>query len=199
MLKLRKKVLMIVLTSAANLFILTNSTKCVSLKNQECKVRKVIVDNEYMTFPYNIKVDRCTGSCNNITNPYNRACVPSIVKNFSCKVFNLVSQQNETRQIFFHKSCTCDCLLNETACNAKQKWNKDECRCVCLETKKCDIGFVWNVCNCECEKGKKAAKLTTKEECEEINDDVATIKNDILHNKTILMKEIIEDCQPFVV
>ena len=33
------------------------SSYCLLLKNQECKVRKVIVDNDYMTFPYKIKVD----------------------------------------------------------------------------------------------------------------------------------------------
>ena len=32
---------------------------CLLLKNQECKVRKVIIDNDYMTFPYKIGVDRC--------------------------------------------------------------------------------------------------------------------------------------------
>ena len=40
-----KKVLILVLISTVN------SLKCISLKNQECKVRKVIVDNKYMTFP----------------------------------------------------------------------------------------------------------------------------------------------------
>ena len=33
------------------------SKNCFLLKNQECKVRKVIVDNDCMTFPYKIKVD----------------------------------------------------------------------------------------------------------------------------------------------
>ena len=30
---------------------------CVLLKNQECAVRKVIIDNDYMTFPYKIRAD----------------------------------------------------------------------------------------------------------------------------------------------
>ena len=139
-----------------------------------------------MTFPYNIKINKCIGSCDNITNPYARAYFPDIVENVSVKVFNLISQQNETRQIFLHI-----CILNETVCNNKQKWNKDECRCECLKTKKCDDDIVWNINNCECEYGKKAAKLTTGEECEEIN-------NDSLYNKTILTKEMVEDCKPFV-
>ena len=44
-----KKVLILVLVSIAN------SLKCISLINQECKVRKVIVDNKYMPFPYKLK------------------------------------------------------------------------------------------------------------------------------------------------
>ena len=63
------------LVSTANLFILTDtSTKCISLKNQECKVRKVIVDNKYMAFPYKINANKCVGSRNNITNPHSK-CV----------------------------------------------------------------------------------------------------------------------------
>ena len=31
---------------------------CLFLKNQKFKVRKVIVDNDYMTFPYKIGIDR---------------------------------------------------------------------------------------------------------------------------------------------
>ena len=37
---------------------------CLLLKNQECKVRKVIIHNDYMTFPYKINFDKCIGSCN---------------------------------------------------------------------------------------------------------------------------------------
>ena len=33
-----------------------NSLKCMSLKNQKFKAREVIIDNEYMTYPYSIKV-----------------------------------------------------------------------------------------------------------------------------------------------
>ena len=72
-----------------------------------------------MTYPYNIKVDRCIRSCNNITNPHSKVCVPDIIKNVTVKVFDLVSQQNELRNKKFYKSCKCDGLLNETVCNDK--------------------------------------------------------------------------------
>ena len=55
-----KKVIILVLVSTTNLFVSTDTPKkCISLKNQECKVRKVIVDNKYMAFPYKIEVNRC--------------------------------------------------------------------------------------------------------------------------------------------
>ena len=101
MFRLIKKVLILVLVSVG--FVLTNPA-CVLLKIQECKVRKVIVDNDYIIFPYKIKINKCIGRCNNITNPYSRVCFPDIVKNISVKVFNLISQQHETRQISLYES-----------------------------------------------------------------------------------------------
>ena len=71
-----KKALILVLISTVN------SLKCISLKNQKCKVREVIVRNDYMTYPYSIKISKCNGNCNNINNPYSRVCIP---KNFYLK------------------------------------------------------------------------------------------------------------------
>ena len=39
----------------------TVSPNCLLLKNQECEIRKVIVNSDCMTFPYKIKVDKCVG------------------------------------------------------------------------------------------------------------------------------------------
>ena len=63
---------------------------CLLLKNRECKVRKVIVDNKYMDFK--IEVDKCVGSCNDKDNPYFKVCMPDIVKNINVKDFDLISQ-----------------------------------------------------------------------------------------------------------
>ena len=64
MIRFLKKVFILVLSA------ISVSSYCLLLKNQECKVRKSIVDNDYMTFPYKIGVDRCIGSCNYKDNPY---------------------------------------------------------------------------------------------------------------------------------
>ena len=75
------------------------------LKNQECAVRKVIIDNDYMTFPYKIVVDRCIGSCNDKDNPYLKFCLPDSIKNISVKSFDLLSNKNVLENISFHQSC----------------------------------------------------------------------------------------------
>ena len=69
-----KKVMMLVLVSTSN------SLNCMSLKNQEYIVRKVILDNKYMSFPYKIEIDRSVGSCNNISNPHSKVCIADMLK-----------------------------------------------------------------------------------------------------------------------
>ena len=127
-----KRLLILVLTSTAN------SLKWISLKNQECGVKKVIIDNDYMTFTYKIKVDKCVGSCNDVETPYFKICLYGIVENISVEVFDLISQQNVLKNIIFHKSCKCDCLLDEKVCNNKQKWNKNKYRCECSKIEECN-------------------------------------------------------------
>ena len=82
---------------------------CLLLKNQECAVRKVIIDNGYMTFPYKIGVDRCIGSCNDKGNPFLKFCLPDSIKNINVKSFDLISKRNVLRNISFHQSCKCGC------------------------------------------------------------------------------------------
>ena len=52
-----------------------------------------------MTYPYNIKVNRCSGNCNNISNPLSKVCVPNIIKNITVKMFDLMLLKNKTKQI----------------------------------------------------------------------------------------------------
>ena len=127
------------------------------MKNQECKVRPEIINinsNNPMLYPFSVKINKCSGNCNNINEPYTRICVSDTIKNLNVKVSNLMALTSETRSIEWHESCKCICRLNEIICNNKQRWNKDKCRCECKElTDKgvCDKGFIFNPSNCECE------------------------------------------------
>ena len=78
--------------------LLTNSLKCYSLDNQECKIRPeiIIVNNKEPIFYHNkIKVNRCVGSCNTIDDPYGKTCLANDTENIGLKVFNLLSQNND--------------------------------------------------------------------------------------------------------
>ena len=111
-----------------------NSLECVSINNQKCKIRPEIINrdtNEPLFYPYSIKISKCKGSCNTISDPYAKICVPGNIKNTNVKVFNLMSRTNETRHIKWHKTCKCRCRLDSSVCNNKQRWNEDKCRCKC--------------------------------------------------------------------
>ena len=67
-----------------------NSLKFISISNQECKVRQEIVNvnsNEPVFYPYSIKTSKCSGSCNDINDPYAKLCLPDVVKNLNVKSF----------------------------------------------------------------------------------------------------------------
>ena len=79
-----------------------NSLKCVSMNNQEYKLRTEIVNvnsEESVFFRFSIKTSKCSGSCNNIANPYAKLCIPDVFKNTNVKVFNLMSRTNERRHV----------------------------------------------------------------------------------------------------
>ena len=43
------------------------------MNNQKCKVRPKIIDinsNSPMFYPFSIKINKCSGNCNNINDPY---------------------------------------------------------------------------------------------------------------------------------
>ena len=42
-------------------------------------------------YPYNILVNKCSGSCNDMNNVYVKLCVPNVVKNMNIKIFNQIS------------------------------------------------------------------------------------------------------------
>ena len=90
-----------------------NSLECISLKNQESKVRPGIVNinsNDPIFYPFSIKINKCSGNCNNISNPYARTCVPDTVKKLNVIVFHLI--WNEMKHIKWHESRKCICRLD---------------------------------------------------------------------------------------
>ena len=117
--------------SSVNLLTAT-PLRCISMTNKECKLRPKIVNvnsDEPVFYLFSIKTSNCSGSCNNINDPYAKMCVPDVVKNLNVKVFNLMSRTNETRHIEWHETCKCKYRLNGSVCNNRKRWNDNICRC----------------------------------------------------------------------
>ena len=70
-----------------------NFLECISMKNQECKVREEVINvntNNSVFYTFSVKVNKCSGDCNNISDPYARLCVSNFVKNINLKVFGVM-------------------------------------------------------------------------------------------------------------
>ena len=129
-----KKVFFTAMTFFSFNVLSVNSLECISMKNQECKVKEKVINvntNNPVFYPFSVKVNKCNENWNNINDPYARLYVPNVVKSLNLKVFNLMSWSNQTKQIKWHESCKCECRLNSVVCNNKQKWNKNECKFEC--------------------------------------------------------------------
>ena len=101
------------------------------MNDRKCKVRPKIVNvsnNNPIFYPFSVEINRCSGNCNSVNDPYAKVWVRDIVKNLNVKVFNLMLRTNKTRSIKLHETCKCICRLNKIICNSKQRWNEDECR-----------------------------------------------------------------------
>ena len=92
--------------------------------HQECRVGPEIVDvnsNNPIFCPFSIKTNKCSGNCNNVSDPYARICVPDVKKNLNFKVFKSMSRTNKTRHIEWHETCKCIFRLDGIICNNKQR------------------------------------------------------------------------------
>ena len=182
----------------------TKALECVSVINRKCMPRPKILDvnegvGEALFCPYNVLVNKCSGSCDTINNPMTKLCVPGIVKRVNMQVYNFFMRLNETRSVLWHETCKCVCKLNSSVCNNKQIWNSDTCRCDCNEDFasiiNCTKGYMWNPSTCECQcdiwckpgqyldhqncicKNKLIGRVT--EECTSItNETIINIAND---------------------
>ena len=67
-----------------------SSLECVSMSNQKYKVRPEIVNigsNDPIFYLFSIKVNKSSGNCNNISDPYAKICLPDVVKNLNVKKY----------------------------------------------------------------------------------------------------------------
>ena len=101
-----KKLLVVAMTFSCN------ALKCVSMNNQESIVRLQVVNinnDNPLFYTYSTEINKFSGSCNNINDPYEKIWVSNVVKTIHIKVFNLAARTNETRHREWLKTCKCKC------------------------------------------------------------------------------------------
>ena len=152
------------------------SLECLSLINRECMPKPKILNvneviGEALFYPYNVPVNKCSGSCDTLDNPMSKICVPKIIKDVNMKVYNFLVRLNETCNVLWHESCKCACRLNSSVCKNKQIWNGDTYRCDCNEDFagiiNCNKGYAWNpnTCECQCDKWCKTEQYLDHKNC----------------------------------
>ena len=167
-----------------------NALECVSFVNQKCTPRPKILNVNYgigeaLFYPYNVLVNKCSGSCDTLDNPMSKICVPNVIKRVNMQVYNFLMRLNQTRNVLWHESRKCVCKLNSSVCNNKQIWNSSTCRCDCNEDFagiiNCNKGYMWNpsTCECQCDKRGKSSQYLDHKNC-------------ICKNK--LIGRVIEEC-----
>ena len=86
-----KKVFFAGLTILSN-FTNASSLSCISINDQPCKARPEIINvnsNNPVFYTFSIKVNKFSGNCNHINDPYAIIYLSDIAKDLNVKVFNL--------------------------------------------------------------------------------------------------------------
>ena len=95
---------LICLTISLFSIIKTRALECVSVINRKyMPIPKILDVNEGVVealfYPFNVLVNKCSGSCDTNNNPLAKLCVPGIIKRINMQVYNFLMMLNETRSV----------------------------------------------------------------------------------------------------
>ena len=130
---------------------------------------------------------------------YHQKYVPKVTKEINIKVFNMITNKNETKAMTENISCDCKCKFNGTVCNSNQEWNKT-CQRECKNYRTCRKDYSWNPSTCISE-NSKYLKCTSVTECDEIislMDIISTKETNLTITPSIKCHSIkVKDCYSF--
>ena len=93
-----KKIFIALLT---NIFNASTHTNLVSLSNQKCDIQLTLTNlhpNKYsqklQNYPFQVKLDKCVGSCDTLNDLSYRVCIPNKTKDLNIHVFNIITGKN---------------------------------------------------------------------------------------------------------
>ena len=101
--------------------------KCVSLSNHKCETQPTFINlhlheysQEFHYYPFTVKLDKCVGSCNTLSDLSNKVCVPNKTGDLNLRLFNISTGINESQTLTKHISCESQCKFDERKCNSNQ-------------------------------------------------------------------------------
>ena len=112
--KTYKKTCKIILGIIKNIFIVllcsvvdaSNHTKRVLLSNQKCMTQPTLINlyskeysQEFHFFPFLVKLDRCVGSFNTLTDLSHKVFVPNKIGDLNLIVFNMITGINQSKTL----------------------------------------------------------------------------------------------------
>ena len=127
----------------------SNLLKCVSMSNQECRIRPTMVNinsNEPLFYLDSLLVTKYSCRYNDINDPHANSFVSNVFKTWKLK-YLIYCQEQMKRVICLDMRLvrTCKYRLDASVWNDKRPWNNDKCRCECkelIDKGKCDDGFI---------------------------------------------------------
>ena len=119
-----KKMFIVLLSNIVNG---SNHAKCVSLSNPKCMTQPTLINlhpsecsQEFHYYPLAVKLDRCVRSCNTLNDLYNKVYVPNETNNLNLRMFNMITEINESKTLTKHILCECKCKFDGRKCNPDQ-------------------------------------------------------------------------------
>ena len=145
------------------IWLASNHTKCVSLRNQKCMIQPARINlhpNEYSQEfhydPYSVKLDRWVESCNTLNDLSNEVYVPNKTEDLRLSVFNMITWLQEQingkhQQSIYHVNVNVDLMEeNVIQISGGKMVNVNVSVKNLIYVKK----IVWNPATWNCENGK---------------------------------------------
>ena len=109
MLGIIKKMFFVLISDIVNA---SNNTKCILSSNHKCLIQPTLINlhpnvysQEFHYYPFSVKLDRCAGNCNTLNDLSNKVCVPNKTEGLNLRVFNVITELNESKILAKHISC----------------------------------------------------------------------------------------------
>ena len=97
----------------------SNHTNWVLLSNRKCMIQPTLINlhpteyiQEFHYYSFAIKLDRCVGSCDTLSDLSNKVCAPNKAEDLNLSLFNMITGINKLETLTKHISCECKCRFD---------------------------------------------------------------------------------------